>query len=367
MARCTHVRGRAIVALVIAGSMAACGGPGATPGSSPGTSPVTSPNPSVTIPASMSPGPSPAPSPTVPASARIAVVVGQPDATRIIVMSAAAGDPGDAVGSGAGPAWSPDGRQIAFICRYDPDQMPGLCVVEPDSPDAVPALVMPGVVSVTWSPAGDWLAIGRSAIDFGDTWLVRPDGTGLREVGLRDHETRVDLWSPDGARIAGAASFGGASAPVVAVCEVESGACGVMGGGSAEAWAPGGPRLAVIGGSVASVNASVLDLGTGERLPLVDLVPSVTAVAWARTGMLAAVGEDGGLVILDGPGAVPETIAEDLRVTGRPAWSPDGDWLAVRAESGQGSDIFVMRPDGTDRRQLATGGAGQSVVWAPAP
>lgn len=43
--------------------------------------------------------------------------------------------------------------------------------------------------------------------------LVRPDGMGLREVGLRDHETRVDLWSPDGARIAGAASLGGTVAP----------------------------------------------------------------------------------------------------------------------------------------------------------
>ena len=353
----------AIVALAAAASMAGCGSPAATPGA---TVPPSA-SPSARTPDSTPSASGSMPLPTGPASARVAVVVGQPDATRIIVMSAAAGDPGDVIGSGAGPAWSPDGRRIAFICRYDPDQMPGLCIVDLDNRDAAPALVVPDVVSVTWSPAGDWLAIGRSAIDFGDTWLVRPDGTGLREVGLRDHETRVDLWSPDGARIAGAASLGGVSAPVVAVCEVESGACGVMGGGGAEAWAPGGTRLAVIGGSVASVDAFVLDLGTGERFPLLDLVPSITAVAWARTGKLAAVGEDGRLVILDGPGAMPKRIADDLRVTGRPAWSPDGEWLAVRAASEQGSDIFVMRPDGSDRRQLATGGAGQGAVWAPAP
>jgi Tol biopolymer transport system component len=40
-----------------------------------------------------------------------------------------------------------------------------------------------------------------------------------------------------------------------------------------------------------------------------------------------------------------------------PMWSPDGQWLAFRQQDGVGgADIMVMRPDGSDRRNLTAGG-----------
>jgi Tol biopolymer transport system component len=368
----------AILALAVAGAVGACAGPAATPGSG-------STGPETLAPASRAPGPSsssglpvtprpaagatPAalPSLPIPAPGRLAAVVGLPDATQIVVTAPGSDNPDDIVAAGDSPSWSPDGRRIAFTCRYDPSELPGLCLVDVALSDATPRLVLPEVLAVTWSPIGEWLAVRRSAIDFGDSWLVRPDGTGLRQLAMRNFETRVDLWSPDGTRLAGAASFQGASAPVVVVCDVGTAACGVLGPGRAQAWAPDGTRLAVTDGALASANLVSLDPATGNRTALVDLDTSVVAAAWSGTGRIAAVGEDGSLVLLDAVGAEPRRVLHDVYVTDRPTWSPDGAWLVVRAVSGSVSEILLVRDDGTDRRQLTTGGVGQSATWAPAP
>lgn len=48
-----------------------------------------------------------------------------------------------------------------------------------------------------------------------------------------------------------------------------------------------------------------------------------------------------------------------------PAWSPSGHWIAAANGTGDvgGTDIVVMRPDGTDRRVVATDGGWPT--WAP--
>jgi Tol biopolymer transport system component len=80
-----------------------------------------------------------------------------------------------------------------------------------------------------------------------------------------------------------------------------------------------------------------------------------------RNGLIAAGGADG-IYLVDPQGAkatkVPGTV--DM---GAPAWSPDGSLLAVEGWDDSGSNVYTIRPDGSDR-QLVLKNA-WSPSWSP--
>ncbi len=48
-----------------------------------------------------------------------------------------------------------------------------------------------------------------------------------------------------------------------------------------------------------------------------------------------------------------------------PAWSPDGRWIAFVSRAEGGTNIWIIRPDGSDRRRLSAGGADRGTAWSP--
>jgi hypothetical protein len=126
-------------------------------------------------------------------------------------------------------------------------------------------------------------------------------------------------------------------------------------------WAafPGRNGQLAVGGEIVNPD------GTGRR----PFVPG-SGVAWSADGMRVAFNTNDGIAVARADGSDIRVISPDGQDSD-PAWSPDGERIAFSRPAGadefQASEIFTMRTDGSDRRQLTSGGAGGRIspAWSP--
>src|SRR5262245_4283201 len=102
---------------------------------------------------------------------------------------------------GSLPAWSPDGRQIAF--SRDNAFTPNLYVMKADGSGQRRVTQEPiHVWGASWSPDGQRLTFASGTQGFGNVWIyvVNVDGSGQQQL-TRDWG-QAPAWSPDGRKIA---------------------------------------------------------------------------------------------------------------------------------------------------------------------
>ena len=99
-----------------------------------------------------------------------------------------------------GVAWSPDGRQIAFVGVSDAHNRQ-IYIINADGSDLRPiASSDADGGDVDWSPDGEWIAFTTSAA----LWLVHPDGSDEQALLLDNTDERefsMAQWSPDGRQL----------------------------------------------------------------------------------------------------------------------------------------------------------------------
>ncbi len=131
------------------------------------------------------------------------VSVGCSEGSGVMVMNSDGSGKRMLMRGSAHPAWSPDGRSIAFA-RGD-----GIYTVSPDGTGERRLLASPGYASsLDWSPNGRQLAFtmgwATACVSecYTNVYLVDSDGSNLRQLTFGRQNGREPAWSADGTRIA---------------------------------------------------------------------------------------------------------------------------------------------------------------------
>jgi TolB protein len=257
------------------------------------------------------------------------IAVGDPTGNEIDVMGAHGRRPRRLVRYGASPAWSPDGKRLAYV-GSDANFNPRLYVTNADGRDKRRLPVdfdadYQAGSDVSWSPDGRKIAFDGGPGGEDHIYELNAEGGGLRQL-TRAHEDTSPAWSPDGKKIAfvrGISSFD------IYVMKADGSEQRKLAAGDSPTWSPNGATIA-------------FDRGGG-----------------------AYSGESGGLYAMNADGSNQHRLGNGTS----PAWSPDGKLIAFFCCSGyatSGNGIYVVDAAGGRLRRLARFTAGPvSLSWQP--
>jgi Tol biopolymer transport system component len=103
-------------------------------------------------------------------------------------------------------SWSPDSRQLVFAAIEGSLATGRSAVFKVDMSGGEPVRISDFgsmIITVEWSPDGQWIAYGEIGSANELTWIARPDGTGARQVTGPGTSVRgcCATWSPDTTRL----------------------------------------------------------------------------------------------------------------------------------------------------------------------
>jgi polyisoprenoid-binding protein YceI len=286
-------------------------------GASPAPTPSNTPSPLPTGP--------PAPSrPTEPlATGSLRMAVGFTDGDQVSIATVREDGSGfDALTHGLEfgddqPAWSPDGRLIAFSRGENRDPLPPLIRIFVMQADGSKVRAMTKGSNAldsapAWSPDGTRIAfvrdVSENATGRTEIFTIRADGTDLTR--LTDDPSRAKdnpSWSPDGTTIA-YVSFGGAGNEDIWVMDAD---------GSNPTQLTSDPRY--------------------EYSPM-----------WSPDGTRIAFARDGDIWVMDADGSHQRKLTSGPEHDGEVEWAPEGTQLVFTRDD----RIIVMNPDGSRQRRV---------------
>ena len=243
-----------------------------------------------------------------------------------------------------GPAYSPDGRQVAFSTNLR--GRPHIWIISVDgsnlrqltsnlNPD--PASFESAEIQPAWSPDGTRIAFASNVAGNLDIWVVRSDGSGLARLTTDPADDMMPAWSPDSTQIAFASNRSGSREIWIMNADGtnQRRVTSVGLGKSFPAFSPDGRQFVFTSApQSSSSNLFIINVdGTGLR-QLTTGVFYDSRPSWSTRGIVFDSSRTGGvslwLVQPDGSGlqAMPSAMG------GEPAVSPDGTKVAFSTDDG---------------------------------
>ena len=296
------------------------------------------------------------------------------------------------------PTWSPDGSQIAFVAGGDDW---GLTVMNSDGSEQ--ALLYPrirndelggwsDVESPAWSPDGKTIAFAAQPWHGGlladlELYMINVDGSGLTRLTYRDGDDFNPTWSPDGSKLAFESLLPVdrqyyVTPDIYVMVDFAPNQLPLTDNAYSDvvpAWSPDGTRIAYVSARISWASTLVEDFdiyvrnsdGSGTKQLTANDGPD-SRPAWSPDGTrIAYVSDydgDEDLYTINADGTGIERLTNNDHPDSRPTWSPDGTRIAyVSLHNGRHTDIFLMNADGSDIVQLTAHGDSETSHYYGAP
>jgi Tol biopolymer transport system component len=242
------------------------------------------------------------------------------------------------------------------------------------SPDGAETRPLGAGLSPAWSPNGRLIAFDAIVNGNNDVWVMRADGTGRRRITRNAAPDYFAGWSPDGSQLVFTSDRGGEDLFRIRL------------DGTGEqrltddprpdwgaAWSPDGRSIAFAGNARGNLEIELIDSAGGGRRQLTDHPERDYDPAWSPDGTKIAftTERDGNanVYVMNADGTDMSRLTDDPSGDWRPAWSPDGTQIAFESERDEATfdrDVFVMNADGSAQRRLRTGNVNaRDVDWQP--
>jgi TolB protein len=237
----------------------------------------------------------------------------------------------------------------------------------------------PGIVreSLRWSPDSKRLLINVSFRNLWDVWEADLEG-GFRNLISHPGADGGGAYSPDGRRIAFHSSRDNSNAVYVAADGGIPRRLTRDGRDWEPMWSPDGRRIAFARypDGVMGVNAHLYvvpsDGGAAVRISTVECGRS-REPAWSPDGRWIAfsgrVDTGSDIYVVSADGKKERRLPTGPGDDGFPRWSPDGSRIVYtgyhRTDTDARADIWTIRPDGADPRQLTRDGRSWAPDWSP--
>jgi len=246
------------------------------------------------------------------------------------------------------PAWSPDGRSLAFVSWCDGNQE---VYTVPAGGGAATNLTQSAAreFQPTWSPDGTRIALVSNRDGAWQVYTVHSDGGNVHRVSNSHHGAQTPAWSADGQRLA----FQSITKPAVAGALLDAGGAVVP-----VLWQ--GFAMQVDGG-VGDSDVQVADTSSPEA-NVVATLKHCYRPKWSPTdpALLVFTLEDTDIRVARANSSSATDFARPGCRVSEAVWSPDGQSVAVAlsksgAKDGEFGEVWALTWGGSPPRCVAKG------------